>query len=400
MDVTAAPKEFGGKQSTRNSPGREGNLLFSGKSCFYSAVHWCRMLRMDTAPSPCTYTERVFTGSAARSLVWSGDDLVDWAGGGVRYHADGSVSRAQVNYAYSFDAAVAEPAGEFAVIYTRLGTKGLLLRNGEVLRELNRSFYHASTYEYPVALARRGEQVLLIHCPEEYNKLEIEDAATGERLTARTSTPADFFHSRLAVSPGDRYLLSAGWVWHPWDVVVYYDLEEALRQPGHLNGVEWSAPNSCNVSLAEEASACWFQKGEVLLGGGTEAEDLVEAAEAGEQRLQPCGLALYDLQAKMVRAACVLDEPAGTMMPVGSTHVLAFYQHPRLVRLADGAIEFALPSLSSGGQLSSILHHHTSLPPPLALDPQRCRFALAQGDQVHVVTITLPISPTASSETT
>jgi hypothetical protein len=45
------------------------------------------------------------------------------------------------------------PSGEFAVIYTRLGTKGLVLHRGKIIREINRSFYHADVYEYPIGLA-------------------------------------------------------------------------------------------------------------------------------------------------------------------------------------------------------------------------------------------------------
>ena len=307
----------------------------------------------------------------------------------MRYKGDGTIDPRRVNYAFAFDAAVAEPAGEFAVIYQRLGTKGLLLKNGRIVREINRSFCHASAYEYPVALVRQGDRVLLVHCPDSYNKLEVEDAASGESLTPRTSPSVDFFHSRLAASPSGRYLLSAGWVWHPWDAVAYYDLEEALRHPGHLDQLEWGAPTSRNTSLAAEASACWLGDGKALLCAGAEPEDAEEADELGEGRLKPCGLAVYDVLGRTIRSACVLDEPAGTMMPVGSTHAITFYKHPRLIRLSDGAVEFSLPWLASGVQLSSIIHHHDA-PPPLALDPEHRRFAVAQGEKVHVISIILP----------
>lgn len=336
-----------------------------------------------------TYREQTLTGPAAQSLVWCGDDLVDWVSGGTRYHADGTVSSRRVLYSYAFDAATADSQGEFAVIYTRLGTKALLLRRGKILRELNRSFYHADAYEYPVVLVRRGGRALLIHCPDEYNQLEIEDAQSGERLTTRESKSADFFHSRLAASPGGRYLLSAGWVWHPWDAVAYYDLDEALRNPSHLDALELGMSTSRNTSLTEEASACWAGEGSVILSGGTEPEDAETAAEYGANRLRPRGVALYDVQAGEVRASCVLAEPAGTMMAVGTTHVMAFYQHPRLIRIADGTVEFALPWLASGVQLSSIVHHQPA-PPAMAFDPERGRFAVAQGDKIHVVTLVPP----------
>src|SRR6185437_17111881 len=40
----------------------------------------------------------------------------------------------------------------------------------------------------------------------------------------------DIFHSRLAVSTDGRHLLSAGWIWQPFDTVEIYDLPLALEQ--------------------------------------------------------------------------------------------------------------------------------------------------------------------------
>jgi len=104
-------------------------------------------------------------------------------------------------------------------------------------REVNRSFYHAEAYRYPLALfclpdGRTG----LVQCPAHYNRLEIEEAATGELLTGSgTRAPADVFHSRLAVSDSGRYLLSAGWIWHPWSCLMVHDLAGALADPTRLD---------------------------------------------------------------------------------------------------------------------------------------------------------------------
>jgi hypothetical protein len=95
-----------------------------------------------------------------------------------------------------------------------------------VVRELNRSYYQAAKYRYPVALfTMQDGRTGLVHCPFEYNRLDVEDALTRRLLTVGESPErADIFHSRLMVSPSGRYLLSAGWVRHPVDVVVVYDL--------------------------------------------------------------------------------------------------------------------------------------------------------------------------------
>ncbi|MGH9018831.1 MAG: hypothetical protein ACRDY1_13860 [Acidimicrobiales bacterium] len=59
---------------------------------------------------------------------------------------------------------------------------------------------------------------------------------TGERLTTRAGTADDIFHSRLRASPGGAYLLSAGWIWHPAEILNVYDVALAIEDPRTLDG--------------------------------------------------------------------------------------------------------------------------------------------------------------------
>lgn len=181
-----------------------------------------------------------------RSLCWQGNELIDWVGGGNHYCLNGTTIPRYVNYSYRFNQAIVSPDGQYAVIYEVLGTKGVILKSGEVLREINRSYYQAHVYEYPVLLfSLPSGRTLLAHCPEEYNKLEIEDAETGERLTKRRSEPIDFFHSRLRVSVDGKYLMNAGWIWHPFDYILLYNIEEILTLPELLDAEpDWSMVDS------------------------------------------------------------------------------------------------------------------------------------------------------------
>ena len=173
---------------------------------------------------------------APRSLSWEGDVLVDWAGGGARYGLDGSYGPSGVYFAYRFDRAITSSDARFQVLYETLGTKALVLEHGKILREINRSYYHAGVYEYPIALLLVEGRHLIAHCPNEYNELEIEDVLTGEVLTRRSTKACDFFHSRLQASPDSRFLLSAGWVWHPLDAIQVYSISDALHAPSLLDG--------------------------------------------------------------------------------------------------------------------------------------------------------------------
>lgn len=314
-----------------------------------------------------------------RSLVWYGDELIDWAAGGTRFLLNGETVSRQVLHAYEFDAAVMSQSGEFAVVYTRLGTKGLVLQRGKIIREINRSHYHASAYEYPVAIARlKDGREVLIHCPEEYCRLEIEELASGKRLTGHSSRqPQDFFHSRLAVSPDGQMLSSAGWIWHPIDAVRAFDIEAALQDPSQLDidGFGMDA-------LAAESSAAFTTDGRLILA-------LNEAISEEEEDPGASSSATFEIRTfdfRISRAPTIVRhaERLGTFMPVGAAHLLGLFECPRLVDAATGAELKRWPHLHSGEQTSSILLSRAPLP-AIALDPARRRCAIADSEGITVL---------------
>ena len=65
-------------------------------------------------------------------------------------------------------------------------------KNGKILRELNRSFYCANAYDYPIALAQGSAgNTLLIHCPEEFNILEVQDVVASGIEALQAMFPSD-----------------------------------------------------------------------------------------------------------------------------------------------------------------------------------------------------------------
>jgi hypothetical protein len=326
-----------------------------------------------------------FPATGIRSLCWRGDDLIDWVGGGRALALDGTEQRASVRYAYRFDAATASRDGRFAVIYERLGTKGLVLKDGKILREIDRSFYQANAYEYPVALFHEpGGRLLLAHCPRGYSRIELEDAETGQSLTASDERqPSDFFHSRLAASPRGKRLLSAGWVWHPLDVVASFDVVRALADPHHLDRGD-KMPHSG----AEEASACWLDDDCIVVGSSAEPMGPEELGEADDEaRPLPRGLAVYDLASGRCLRRFQLAEEPGTILPIGRHHVLSLYRHPKLIGLSTAEVLHAWTELLSGAQVSSIMWglKEDAKPPPMAFDPAAARFAIAASDRITVI---------------
>ncbi len=221
---------------------------------------------------------------SVRSLVWSGNELIDWVAGGARYGLDGSTRRGSVNYAYRFDAAVASTDGNFAVIYERTGTKGLVLRQSKIVREISRSFYHAHVYEYPICLwTREDGRNLMSHCPEGYSQIDIEDVETGERLTETSEREfVDFFHSRLRVNPAGTRLLSAGWVWHPVDCVKFLDIPQKPEDTGALDR-RWEASiHEHHMGYIEECAACWQADDRLIVAAGREEEPPEDDEDHGD----------------------------------------------------------------------------------------------------------------------
>jgi hypothetical protein len=336
---------------------------------------------------------RVFipTGNVG-SLVWRGDTLVDWVCGGTVFHLDGTFQKSSVAWGFPFETACATPDGRFVVVYERAGTMALLLRDGEILRELNRSYYHAKAYEYPICIWRNvGGQTLIAHCPEDYCRIDIEDAESGACLTKGERKPRDFFHSGLKVNVEGTRLLSAGWAWHPWSNVVYFDISEALRNPAHLDQLDNMAPGSFNVGLAEHASACWQTNERVLVGASSEEEDPTEVVETNASalrlRTRARGIAVYDVPSQSYIRSVVLDEVAGTMMPLGENHAVCFYKHPRVVSLDSGETILGWDDLDTGSQVGSIIWDKKV--PPLAIDSEKRRFAVAGRDGITVIRIDL-----------
>jgi hypothetical protein len=310
-----------------------------------------------------------------RSLCWNDDALVDWVAGGAVLHLDGTLERGPVNYAFRFDAATTSPCGEFAVIYEKLGTKGLVLHRGEVVREINRSFYHAHVYEYPVAIFRSASgRVFLAHCPDEYCRLELEDIVTGERVReSMTRKPADLFHSRLRVSPNGQWLLSAGWVWHPFGVAAVLDLEAALRNSEVLDrAIEMPEING------EVAAAEFLPNNRLLVATSEDSlgnEGSVVDANA---------VAIIDVDKREITSQSSTHEPIGSLMAVDEEVAVSFFEHPKLFSLRTGAVLERWETIKSGKQTSSIIGSGGSIP-PIAVDVARRRFAVADDSCVQVV---------------
>jgi hypothetical protein len=315
----------------------------------------------------------------AQSLVWDGDDLVDVVGGGRRWGRDGVERPALINHGFFFDRSVVSPSGRYSVVYTERGTKALLLEGDQLVRELNRSYYQADAFDYPVALGTLPDgREVLVHCPEEYNVLEVEDAETGEWLTVGERQPRDVFHSRLAVSPDGTHLLSAGWLWHPHGVVEVFDMAGALTDPAVLDG-PGVLPEDPGI-VAEVASACWLDGDRLAVATGGEPRDDEETPALG-----PGQLGVWSLSARGWIHRSKVDFSIGTLIGRGDT-VVSLHGHPRLLDVTTGAVVAEWPTVEVPRRDGS--YGVTHIPTPVvALHPDGIRLAVAQPDTIAIITL-------------
>ncbi|MEV6331412.1 hypothetical protein [Streptomyces sp. NPDC051909] len=325
-----------------------------------------------------------------RSLAWDGEDLVDRVDGGRRWTSDGVEHQSGRMYAYPFDRAVVSPSGRYTVAYTERGTKALLLDGQRIVRELDRSYYHAKDFDYPVTLGALADgREVLVHCPESHEVVEVEDVATGERLTQGERLPTDVFHSRLAMSPDGKRLLSAGWLWSPFGIVRVYDLERALTEPAVLDS-EGLLPSWSWVD-AEIDAACWLDGDRLAVATGEDEGDEGDEGDDGDDdgddpaTLGPRQLGVWSLSERRWLHRHRLELPAGTLIGHGDG-VISLYEYPRLIDVATGAVLAEWPEVGVPSRVGSYGVRHVPTP-VAALHPDGSRLAVARPDGIAIIAL-------------
>jgi len=302
-----------------------------------------------------------------RTLDWYKNKPIDWNSAGTQYQFDGTTNKLQkYHFGFACDAAISSKDGVFALVYKRLGTKGILLKNGEVHREINRSFYQSEVYEFPAAFFDFNGKTYLAHCPNGYDLLDFEDAETGEIITNIDSrTPPDIFHSRLEVSPNQQYLISKAWVWHPFEYITAYDIKQCFSNPDLLDkGME--------VEFDEEINTASFIDDDNVLIGSTENNTL----------------AIWNLKKENTTANKKINAPFGNCFAINHQYCWDMYEYPKIIDLTSGEIVAEEKHVFSGKQCSSIIHHLEEIP-QIVQNRNTNQIAIAHNNTIEVLTFEL-----------
>jgi hypothetical protein len=321
--------------------------------------------------------------SAPASLNWKEDRLVDWVGGGSEYHLDGSFVPAKASYPNNFNAAIQSPDGNYVALYERLGTKGLLLKNGQVLKELKRASYSADSYEYPIAFLQLPDNTWsIVHCPHEYNILEIDAVEGNAKIVSKENrTPVDCFYSRLRVNPSNTLMLHAGWVWHPYNVVELFDVGSVLANPHLLDNNE----NRYDIPIKAEVASAEFLDDDLIVVSTTE-DHINEVDLTDKHHLYAHQIGLYSVNQEQFVKKINIGKKVGTIVPLTQDLVMELYQYPKVFDLNTGQIIQEFKEIDSGTQYGPFILRREKVP-SMAIDVKNKRVAIANGTKIDVLSL-------------
>lgn len=157
---------------------------------------------------------------------------------------------------------------------------------------------------------------------------------------------------------------------HPLDCIQIYRIADVLKDPKQLD----LAQDVPRLDALYEIHSAAFQSDDVLLITG-------DSADTKQPQAYLAGCSLGE---RKVLFSTPLEAIPGTIMPAGPEHTVGFYGHPRLFENRSGKVVHEWPELKSGQQNSTIIHHVEKIP-PLALDPTRKRFVIAEEKQITVI---------------
>lgn len=314
---------------------------------------------------------------SVRTIDWFENKIVDWNSAGTQYSENGE--KKQLNkYHFGFvcDASISSENGEYVLIYQKLGTKGLLLKNGNLLREINRSYYQSSVYEFPAIFFSYKNRTYLAHCPFRYNQIDFEDVETGEIITSKSErAPKDFFHSRLEVSKDNKYLISKGWFWYPFDSIELFNIEECIAEPKLLD-----KGKSIPEVTSEMCSASFIDNNRILVCASNEEP----MDDENEGPIPPGHIAIWNIDKNEISAPVKINGEFGNIFAIDDNKCWDLYNYPKIIDLKSGEIIDKIEEIDSGKQSSSIIHHLSDLP-KIAFNKETKQIAIAKDGKIEIL---------------
>ncbi|MEO6611036.1 MAG: hypothetical protein ABIT05_00035 [Chitinophagaceae bacterium] len=314
-------------------------------------------------------TRQTIKTNFLQTIDWADRNIVDWVSAGQQYSLDGQQKQlGKYHYAFSFDGSITSQDGQYAFIYKRLGTKGILLKNGEIIREINRTYYQAEVYEFPAAFITFDNKTYLAHCPINYCQLDFENVETGEIVTnIQNRKPSDIFHSRLSISPDNKYLMVCGWAWHPVDIVELFDIEKCFKNPFLLDNSSLSPDFGTQINTAS-----FIDNERILIAASDEESFDDEVPPALPQK----HIAIWNFTKNEISAPVKVEGEFGNLFAISDKQAWDMFKFPKIINVQTGIIESKFEDINSGLQTSSILYSDIKDSPQICYDRQTSKIAI------------------------
>jgi hypothetical protein len=298
--------------------------------------------------------ETIKINHAFYTIAWFDGNIVDWGsaiGGG-----------------YPFDGAISSQDGHYDFIYKRLETKGILLKDGKIIREINRSYYQADVYEFPATFITFDNKTYLVHCPISYCQLDFEDVETGEIVTnIKHRNPSDNFHSRLSVSPDNKHLMVCGWGWHPVDTVELFNIAECFKNPLLLDNPTFSPDFGTPIN-----SASFIDNERILIAAADEEHFYYLPPPALPRK----HIAIWNFIKNEISTPVKVEGEFGNLFAINDKQAWDMFKFPKIINIQTGIIESKLENINSGLQTSSIIGNSIEDCPQICYDRQTSKIAI------------------------
>lgn len=285
--------------------------------------------------------------TSVQTIDWVDGTIVDWVSAGRQYFLDGTQKQlAKNSYPFSFDGSITSKDGKYMFIYKRFGTKGILLKGGEIIREINRTYYYAESYEFPAAFITIGTTTFLVHCPISYSQIDFENVETGELITnVNGRNPSDIFHSRFSISPDGRYLMVCGWIWHPLDQVELFEVNECLNNPFLLDRSTIFPDFGTGIN-----SASFIDNNRILIASSDDQPFDDEVPPVLPQK----HIAIWNFVANEITSPVKIDYEIGNLFAINEKLAWDMFKFPKIINLETGELKSKMEEINSGLQVSSI----------------------------------------------
>lgn len=241
-----------------------------------------------------------------------------------------------------------------------------------MVREINRTYYCADTYEFPAAFITVGIETYLVHCPIDYCRLDFENVETGEIISdVQGRDPSDIFHSRLSISPDGKYLMVRGWAWHPVDKVELFDIIECLKNPLLLD-------KSCLCpNFGTEINSASFIDNERILIASTDEEPFDDEVLP---LLPQKHLAVWSFIKNEITSPVKVNGEFGNLFAINERQAWDMFKFPKIINIQTGEIESKLEEINSGLQTSSIIYGEIEKSPQICFNRQTSQIAVRVDD--------------------